>query len=241
MAAQGVLIDNDSKQALVPAKPMLSDLLDRAVDKQLPADAIAKLWEINKELEDRDARKAYIEAFNLFKRNRPAIKKNKHVKAGSAEYDHATLDHLCDVLIPALNAVGISHRYRIEPQGELIYVTCILTHEAGHSEETTLFGMPDKTGSKNSVQAIGSTVTYLQRYTLLAATGLATEGQDDDGRGGDVDDLDGRLEEIKRASDLKALAAIFKVHYDAATKANDGRALLRITQAKDKRREELEG
>jgi hypothetical protein len=28
---------------------------------------------------------------------------------------------------------------------------------------------------------MGSTVTYLERYTLLAATGIATKDQDDDG------------------------------------------------------------
>jgi hypothetical protein len=45
-------------------------------------------------------------------------------------------------------------------------------------------GCADATGNKNPVQQIGSTVTYLQRYTLLAATGLATSDSDDDGRGG---------------------------------------------------------
>jgi len=40
---------------------------------------------------------------------------------------------------------------------------------------------PDQSGKKNNIQAIGSTTTYLQRYTLLAATGLATKEQDNDG------------------------------------------------------------
>ena len=49
----------------------------------------------------------------------------------------------------------------------------------------TLSASADNSGSKNSIQAIGSTVTYLQRYTLLAITGLATEDMDDDGSGSD--------------------------------------------------------
>lgn len=48
---------------------------------------------------------------------------------------------------------------------------------------------PDNSGSKNAIQAVGSTVTYLQRYTLLAATGLAAAGQDDDGDEGDRGEL----------------------------------------------------
>jgi hypothetical protein len=42
---------------------------------------------------------------------------------------------------------------------------------------------PDASGGKNTIQQIASTVTYLQRYTLLAITGVATKGQDDDARG----------------------------------------------------------
>jgi hypothetical protein len=40
----------------------------------------------------------------------------------------------------------------------------------------------DTSGSKNAIQSIASTITYLQRYTLFAATGLAADDQDDDGK-----------------------------------------------------------
>ena len=53
----------------------------------------------------------------------------------------------------------------------------------GHSESTTLQSPPDASGGKNSIQAIGSAVTYLSRYTLLAITGLATGENEDDGQG----------------------------------------------------------
>ena len=42
----------------------------------------------------------------------------------------------------------------------------------------------DSSGSKNPVQQIGSTMTYLQRYTLIGALGLTTADKDDDGRQG---------------------------------------------------------
>jgi hypothetical protein len=62
-----------------------------------------------------------------------------------------------------------------------VKVTCILSHKDGHREETTLSGPFDHSGNKNAVQAIGSGVAYLQRYTLKAAVGVAA-GHDDDGR-----------------------------------------------------------
>ncbi len=39
--------------------------------------------------------------------------------------------------------------------------------------------LPDNSGGKNSIQAIGSAVTYLQRYTLLLLCGLAAHEHDD--------------------------------------------------------------
>ena len=84
----------------------------------------------------------------------------------------------------ALTKHDLSFRWETDNGTEgLIRVTCVLTHEMGHSERTMLQATPDTSGKKNPIQAIGSTVTYLQRYTLLAATGMAVQGQDDDGRG----------------------------------------------------------
>ena len=60
-----------------------------------------------------------------------------------------------------------------------ITVTCRLSHVAGHHIETTLSAPPEQSGSKNSVQAVGSTVSYLQRYTALSLLGLTTADMPD--------------------------------------------------------------
>jgi hypothetical protein len=60
-------------------------------------------------------------------------------------------------------------------------VTCIIAHSAGYSEENSLSAPFDPSGNKNPLQAIGSAQTYLQRYTLKAALGLAA-AKDDDAR-----------------------------------------------------------
>jgi len=79
---------------------------------------------------------------------------------------------------PIISKHGLSYRFRTK-QDERIHVTCVLAHEAGHAEETTLAGPADNTGNKNAIQAIGSTLTYLQRYTLVQALGLAAAADDD--------------------------------------------------------------
>lgn len=138
--------------------------------------AVKERWEAN------EARKAYVQALTAFKADPPRIVKNRHVRFGQTEYDHATLDQVCDVIGAALAEHGLSHTWQVE-QGDnaAVSVTCVLTHALGHSERVTMRGMPDDSGSKNLIQQIGSTTTYLQRYTLLAATGLAAADMDNDG------------------------------------------------------------
>ena len=78
---------------------------------------------------------------------------------------------------------GLSHSWVPQQDGAKLTITCVVTHRAGHSERTTLSAGNDDSGGKNSIQAMASTKTYLERYSLLAATGMATGGElDNDGR-----------------------------------------------------------
>jgi hypothetical protein len=79
---------------------------------------------------------------------------------------------------------GLSHRWDVTQIDGLITVACIVTHELGHSERTVLQSRPDDSGKKNQIQQVASAVTYLQRYTLMSALGLAaSDMQEDDGLG----------------------------------------------------------
>lgn len=157
-------------------------LINRAAtDQSFDVAKLDALLAVKERWEKEEARKAFVVALNKFKENPPSLSKNKTVKFDKTEYKHATLDKVSLVIGQALAVVGISHRWDVKQEGKIITVICILTHEGGHSERVPMSADPDNSGSKNSIQAIGSTVTYLQRYTLLAATGVAVQGQDDDG------------------------------------------------------------
>ena len=148
---------------------------------------LEKLLDVKERWEATEARRSFVVALTAFKADPPKIIKNKHVafdtqSGGQTEYDHATLDHVCDVVGAGLAAHGLSHTWETKQHDNaMVEVTCVLTHVLGHSERVTLRAMPDSSGKKNLIQQIGSAVTYLQRYTLLAATGLAAANQDDDG------------------------------------------------------------
>ncbi|MHB1799627.1 MAG: ERF family protein [Vulcanimicrobiaceae bacterium] len=172
---------------LAPVAVTPAELLQMAVARGADIDKLEKLMELQLKWEANEARKAYMNAMAAFKASPPKLVKNKHVKfttqKGVTEYDHATLDSIVEIVGAALSAQGLQHSWRTEQlDGGLIKVTCILTHILGHTESTSLQGGRDESGGKNNIQAVGSTVSYLQRYTLLAITGLATGDMDDDGK-----------------------------------------------------------
>jgi hypothetical protein len=241
------------QQVALSATPI--ELLRIAVSQRADLDQLTKLMDLQERWEANEARKAFHAAMKQFKSNPPRIIKNHHVhyqpkdntKAPS-DYKHATLDQVCDAIIGALSDCGISHRWKVDQaEKEWIKVTCILTHEAGHSEETTLMGAPDQTGSKNSIQAVGSTVTYLQRYTLLAATGLAAANSDNDGRGAEAAATgipDARVQQhcdwLANAPDLNELRRLFATAYREAETAKDRSAMSAYIRTKDGRKRELQ-
>jgi len=107
----------------------------------------------------------------------PDIEKTR--SAHNSKY--AGLAETIKIIGPIMERYGLSHSWKTSQDGDLITVTCYVTHIQGHSESTSLPGAPDASGSKNSIQAVGSTVSYLERYTLFAILGLASTDQDNDG------------------------------------------------------------
>src|ERR1700674_5575725 len=137
--------------ALSPISPITPiDLLRQAITQGVSIDQLERLQAMHERWEANEARKAYQAAMNAFKTEAPTITKNKHVKIEpkdsskrGAEYDHATLDHVCDQVIPVLARYDLSHSWKTEQKGESITVTCVLTHVGGHSEARSLTGCPD--------------------------------------------------------------------------------------------------
>jgi ERF superfamily len=215
-------------------------------------DKLAKLMDLEERWRKASALTAYNEAMAQFKAAPPTIRKNKHVafdsKSGGArtDYWHATLDNVCECIVPALAAVGLRHSWDVKEASAQITVTCTVTHSMGHSESVSLSGPLDATGNKNVIQQKGSTVTYLERYTLLAITGLAAADQDDDARkvvtkpeepreameGAAVADF---ISSIEGAGDVDELQRNYFAARDAATKASDKKALNEFAEAKNAR------
>lgn len=159
-----------------------AEMIRHAVASGADLDKMKGLLELQKEWEANEARKAYHEAMAMFAANAPEIDKDKEVSFGTTKFSHATLGNVTRKIRHELSKWGLSASWGTSQNGGQISVTCKITHKKGHSEQTTLSAAADTSGSKNAIQAIGSAITYLERYTLLALTGLATSDQDDDGQ-----------------------------------------------------------
>lgn len=169
-----------NKVSLVEPSPMAmaQSFLKAGGDLVMLKDMMA----LQREHEAYQAKKAYTKAMAEFKANPPTIEKDKNVAYKTTKYSHASLGNVTKQINKALGEHGLSASWPLDQGQGGIKVTCVITHELGHSESTSLTAGADSTGSKNTIQAMGSTISYLQRYTILALTGLATEDQDDDGQ-----------------------------------------------------------
>jgi len=155
-------------------------LIQQATASGADPTVISQLLDLQLKWEANEARKAYHLAMAEFKKNPPTIIKNKKAHVGK----YADLAQAATKIAAELSKYGLTHRWdSTESTVDVIRVVCTITHVLGYSESTALSARPDDGGKMNSVQRIASTKTYLERYTLLAATGLAAEGEDDDASG----------------------------------------------------------
>jgi len=210
-------------------------MLNRAVESGASLEMVEKLMTLQERWDATQARKQFDAAVSAAKSEIPAITRNA---TGHNSKRYADFAAIAKVVDPIIGKHGLSYRFRTTQNGT-IAVTCILSHKAGHSEETTLSGPADGSGNKNAIQAIGSTLTYLQRYSLVQMLGLAAAADDDGKAGGSVetvtqqqaDDLSDLIEahgknraqflkwaKVERFEDIPASA------YDACVKAIEYKA-----------------
>ena len=173
----------------IPGLPATSVTPMQLVERAMAAgnlELVEKFMALQERWEANQARKAFDAAIASAKAEIKPILKKQEVdftsSRGRTNYDHEGLADIAEHVDPILAKNGLSYRHRPKQDGKILTITCIIAHRDGHSEETTLFGPYDESGNKNSIQSIGSTATYLQRYTLKLALGLAA-AKDDDGRG----------------------------------------------------------
>ena len=166
-------------------EPTPGQLIQSAIDKGIDVDKLDKLMSLYERWNDGKSAKSFIQAVSNFQNEVGEIKKTKTVTfitktGGKKTYKYAPLPTIVNHIQPFLFKNGLIYRWEFEELGDKVKCTCIVSNVDGHSERTSMTAGKDATGSKTDIQAVGSSRTYMQRYTLIGALGITTAEEDND-------------------------------------------------------------
>lgn len=162
------------------ADNMMAVIARAASDPNVDADKMIKLYDLQERALKRNAEMEFNSALANMQAELPVIKKEG--KAHNGKF--AKLEDIQKAIAPVLTKHGFAITFNTDTQTEVV-VTAVLSHRGGHNSQSTITLPKDTSGSKNPVQAIGSSVAYGQRYALKSLLNLNIADElDDDGAGG---------------------------------------------------------
>jgi hypothetical protein len=155
-------------------------IIELASNPAVDVDKLQRLIDMQK-----DARRDHaIAAFNQdFARMQAEIPTVIEKGKGDKGMSYARLEDIIETVRPVLQRHGFSLSHQTEwPDKTTIKVVGILTHRDGHERRSEFLASADQTGSKNAIQALGSSNSYGRRYTTKDLLNIVTKEEDDDGK-----------------------------------------------------------
>jgi hypothetical protein len=154
-----------------------------ARDPSVDVEKLERLIGMQERILAHQARAAFNAAFSVMQGELPAITEKGRTDKGK----YARLEDIVARVRPILERHGFALSHRTEwPGNGTVKVVGILTHREGHERTSEFISAADTSGSKNAVQALGSTVAYGRRYTTKDLLLIVTRGEDDDADSADA-------------------------------------------------------
>lgn len=162
----------------------LISIIERAArDPSVDIDKLQRLMDMQERIMERNAKAAYAAALSAMQPELPVIVERGKIDIGRGKpQSYALWEDINETIKPILARHGFGLSFRTGQEDGKVVVTGILSHRDGHSERTTMLLPVDASGSKNAVQAVGSSTSYGKRYTASALLNLTSRGEDDDGQ-----------------------------------------------------------
>ncbi|SDJ98565.1 ERF family protein [Billgrantia gudaonensis] len=173
----GQLATEPTAQPLQESTAIIQVIERAALNPEVDIDKMERLLQMQERVLDRQALMAYSTAMAAMQTELPSIAERGQGNNGA----YATLEDIVDTVRPIMKKHGFAVSFRIQTHERGIQVTGVLMHKDGHREETSMLLPADTSGSKNAVQAFGSSTSYGKRYVLCALLNITTRGQDDNG------------------------------------------------------------
>lgn len=169
---------NQALAAQTESTTIMQVIQRAAADPQCDIEKMERLMAMHERMQAVSASSAFNAAMAEMQCELPSIAERGK---GHGTVRYATLEDINDVIKPIMQKHGFAVSFKVEHAQAGISVTGILMHRQGHREQTTMLLPTDTSGSKNAVQAVGSSTSYGKRYVLCALLNISTRGEDDDG------------------------------------------------------------
>lgn len=189
------IANREQEAAVTDYSGGLLAVIERAAkDPAVDIEKLERLFALKERMDARDSKIAFDTALSEMQPKLPIITERGRIivreKSQNGKRDgdviqdtpFARWEDINEAIRPLLHEFGFALTFRngLAPDGK-VRVTTVLKHRGGHEEETH-FDLPhDSSGSKNAVQAVGSSTSYAKRYGTLSILNITTKGEDDDG------------------------------------------------------------
>jgi hypothetical protein len=171
-----------------PEQTILNVISAAARDPTVDVEKLERLVMLYERMRAQEALSAFNSDLALMQPELPEIGEAGAItdKQGEVQSTYALWEDVQKAIKPVLAAHGFALTFECGVNEGKVSVTAKLSHRLGHVSQTTLDIPLDTTGSKNTVQAYGSSTSYGMRYTARALLNLTSRGEDDDGQAGGV-------------------------------------------------------
>lgn len=154
-----------------------------ATDPQADVTKLEKLLDAQERIMNKKAEMAFASSMAELQPLLPTIKHDAKIKHGEKLIStYSTYEAIDSVIKPLYTKYGfaISFNSKRNDDGTMVYYGTV-SHKDGHSKTAEMVLPSDSSGAKNSIQALGSTISYAKRYLVGMLLNLVTAGEDDDG------------------------------------------------------------
>ena len=178
------------------------------MNPEMDVNKLEKILDMQERILDRQSEQQFQIDLAAMQADLPAIEKNGKIVVGKdVRSTFAKYEDINRAIMPVMQTHGFSLTFESQQAATYINVIGILRHKGGHKESTQLQIPFDTSGSKNAVQAVGSSLSYGKRYIATALLNLTTVGDDDDGQSA-VPSMDLRAHNFALQSNLDNIFAI---------------------------------
>lgn len=190
-------------QAVARPLPNVADMLQAVIEKGVSSEnvaAVEQLVKLFEHMEERNAEKAFAQAFVALQAEMPKVNATKVVpnKDGTPRYAFAPFEDIMSQVGPMLQRHGFTVSFSQRYDAQRLVKICTLQHVGGHKRTSEFAVRISAPPGASETQGDGSSATYAKRFALCDCLNIVIAHLDDDAR------ADGGTITAEQASDLRS-------------------------------------